>query len=95
MSSAEDSKPPRLAPGKPPGKPGTGPFIVDCPAGKYAYCRCKRSSRFPYCDGTHVGSELRPLKIIFEEARRVAWCACGNSGDKPFCDGSHAELTGS
>ncbi|MHC5062638.1 MAG: CDGSH iron-sulfur domain-containing protein [Planctomycetota bacterium] len=90
MSEKAGNRAERLAPGDPPGRPQSQPFVVDCPPGKYAYCQCKHSSRYPYCDGSHVGSDLRPIKVIFEEARRVAWCACGQSGDKPFCDGSHA-----
>ncbi|GAB4142286.1 MAG: hypothetical protein Fur0037_09450 [Planctomycetota bacterium] len=74
---------------EPPGRPGDGPFVDDCPAGKHAWCRCLRSARYPYCDGTHRGSDVKPLKIVFDAPRRVAWCACGRTGTEPFCDGSH------
>ncbi len=90
MLGDKDKKTSRLAPGDPPCRLQSGPFVVDCPPGKYAYCQCKHSSRYPYCDGSHLGSEIRPIKLILEEAQRIAWCACGKSKDKPFCDGSHS-----
>jgi CDGSH-type Zn-finger protein len=83
----------RLAPGDPPGRPGKGPFIVDCPPGKYALCTCAGSRSFPYCDGTHRGTAAKPIKLVLEKPRRIAWCTCTRSGNRPFCDGSHADPT--
>ena len=79
-------------PNTPPGKTQRGPFVVRCEAGKYAYCRCKMSKGFPYCDGTHRGSEVTPLKVVLEQSTMVAWCCCGTSKNLPYCDGSHARL---
>ena len=53
---------------QPPGRPQKGPFVARCGPGKLAWCRCLRSARYPYCDGTHRGSEDKPLKIVLEEA---------------------------
>lgn len=75
---------------EPPGHKQNGPFVDDCAAGKYAWCRCGHSQRYPYCDGTHRGSDVTPIKVVFETPCRVAWCACGRTGTAPFCDGSHA-----
>lgn len=47
---------------------------------------------FPYCDGTHRGSDVTPIKLVLEQAQTVVWCACGTSRNLPFCDGSHAAL---
>lgn len=76
---------------KPPGEVQPRPFVVDCEPGKYAYCACQRSGSFPYCDGTHRGSDTQPIKVIFDEPRTVAWCACARSANKPYCDGSHSQ----
>ena len=82
----------------PPGRVTKGPFVDRCSAGKHAWCRCKRSARFPYCDGAHrsgdgVGGVAEtPLKVVFDEARTVIWCACGQTGNPPYCDGTHSNL---
>jgi len=71
-----------------------GPFVDQCEAGKHAWCRCERSGRYPYCDGTHrdAADGPKPLKVVFDESRSVVWCACGKTGNPPFCDGTHAGL---
>ncbi|MFK7739408.1 MAG: CDGSH iron-sulfur domain-containing protein [Planctomycetota bacterium] len=81
----------------PPGRVIKGPFADKCPAGKHAWCRCEKSSRYPYCDGSHrfvepaAGDEpVTPVKIVLNEPATVVWCACGQTGNPPFCDGSHA-----
>ncbi len=77
---------------EPPGRPQKGPFVDLCAAGKHAWCRCTRSQTYPYCDGTHRGSETTPLKIVLEKTCTVVWCACGKTGNPPFCDGAHSRL---
>ena len=66
--------------------------MTRCAPGKYAWCQCQRSATYPLCDGTHRGSDDKPLKVVLDEPRTVVWCACGHSGNKPFCDGSHGRL---
>jgi len=79
-------------PPAPPGRRQKGPFVDRCPPGRYAWCRCGRSARYPYCDGTHRGSEHTPLKVDLREEQTVVWCACGKSRNAPYCDGTHAGL---
>jgi CDGSH-type Zn-finger protein len=76
----------------PPGRRQKGPFVDQCEPGKYAWCCCGRSATYPYCDGSHRGSDVSPIKVTFSEPRTVVWCACGASNNKPFCDGSHCRL---
>jgi|688.fasta_scaffold168339_1 CDGSH-type Zn-finger protein len=89
----------------PPGGLRLAPYVVECAAGKHAWCRCQRSASYPLCDGSHrnlttggeasAASAVTPLKVEFDAPRRVAWCACGRTGKPPFCDGSHARAIAS
>jgi CDGSH-type Zn-finger protein len=83
-----DDDPPTAA--RPPGRKQGGPFVAKCPPGKYAWCRCQRSASYPYCDGSHRGSDVTPIKVVVDEERTVVWCACGASRNQPYCDGSHS-----
>lgn len=84
---------------EPPGGLGDRPYVFEAEAGvKYAYCRCRQSSQFPLCDGSHRqigdGQEITPIKVRPESATRLAWCACGRTDRQPDCDGSHARCKG-
>lgn len=69
------------------------PIIVDTESGKtYAWCSCKQSKNFPYCDNSHVDSGKIPVIQTMSEGIRVAICACGKS-DNIFCNGSHKYIT--
>jgi CDGSH-type Zn-finger protein len=68
------------------------PFKASLKEGiKYAYCTCGLSEKFPFCDGSHRGTECAPIKFTVK-ANTDAWlCRCGRSGRKPYCDGSHQQ----
>jgi len=68
------------------------PIKMDVEPGTYWWCACGRSANQPFCDGSHKGTELRPVKVEIAAPRRVAWCACKRSAATPFCDGSHRTL---
>lgn len=69
------------------------PFPVQVEAGKtYFWCRCGRSRTQPFCDGSHKGTGLSPIRYEAGETRRVFFCGCKRSGHKPLCDGTHKTL---
>jgi len=58
----------------------------------YWWCACGLSEKQPYCDGSHKGSGLSPVKILHNEAKEVFFCGCKKSKDGPYCDGTHKTL---
>jgi CDGSH-type Zn-finger protein len=70
-----------------------GPYQVTLVKDKaYFWCRCGRSQRQPYCDGSHKGTGLEPLRFVASEDGTVNVCGCKTTQDQPFCDGSHNML---
>lgn len=70
-----------------------GPFPVDVEEGKtYFWCACGRSSKQPFCDGSHKVTTITPVKYTAEKTGKVFFCGCKQSGAKPKCDGTHKGL---
>ena len=69
------------------------PIKVDVEAGKdYFWCACGQSKNQPFCDGSHKGSEFRPVKWSSEKDEAKWFCACKQTNGQPFCDGTHKTL---
>jgi CDGSH-type Zn-finger protein len=69
---------------------GNAPIQVEVEAGKtYWWCACGRSSRQPFCDGSHKGSGIEPLAFRAETSETLWLCVCKRSANAPRCDGSH------
>ena len=69
------------------------PFAVAVEAGKaYWWCACGRSAAQPFCDGSHKGTALVPLKWVAATTGQVWFCGCKHTGAPPACDGSHKAL---
>lgn len=69
------------------------PCAVELEAGKnYHWCACGRSANQPFCDGSHHGTEFKPLSFTAEKTGVAHLCACKHTKNPPFCDGSHHKL---
>ncbi len=69
------------------------PYYVEVEEGKsYKWCACGRSSTQPFCDGSHMSTEFKPIEYTAESAKRVAFCGCKASKKGGVCDGSHTSL---
>ena len=58
----------------------------------YWWCSCGKSSKQPFCDGSHEGTEFLPLKVKLDEEKDVFLCGCKMSKNGAFCDGTHKDL---
>ena len=69
------------------------PYKVDVEAGKtYFWCSCGQSRNQPFCDGSHKGSGLAPVKYEATTTGPAYFCGCKHSAKPPLCDGSHSKL---
>ncbi|MEO1533139.1 MAG: CDGSH iron-sulfur domain-containing protein [Pseudomonadota bacterium] len=70
-----------------------GPYAVEVEAGKsYFWCTCGRSENQPFCDGSHEGTGLAPMKHTAEKDGKLFFCGCKATGNAPLCDGAHNAL---
>jgi CDGSH-type Zn-finger protein len=70
-----------------------GPYPVELEAGKsYFWCACGKSASQPFCDGSHKGSGMSPVKFEAAETTTAYLCGCKHSANPVFCDGSHSKL---
>jgi CDGSH-type Zn-finger protein len=69
------------------------PYPVDVEAGKtYWWCACGRSKKQPFCDGSHSGTGIQPMKYEAGAAKKLFFCGCKATKNQPLCDGGHKGL---
>ena len=69
------------------------PYAVEVEEGKtYYWCACGKSSKQPFCDGSHAGSSFTPVAYTAEKSGTVHFCGCKHSKNAPLCDGSHHNI---
>ena len=68
---------------------GESAIAVDVEQGKsYYWCSCGKSSKQPFCDGSHKDTEFNPF-VFKAELTKMFFYACKQTNKQPFCDGSH------
>lgn len=70
----------------------TKPLGLEVDAGVHWWCACGRSAGQPFCDGSHKGTGLQPVKFDVAEKKTVWWCQCKHTANQPLCDGTHKTL---
>lgn len=58
----------------------------------YHFCTCGRSKNQPACDGSHSGTDFKPIAYKPEIDEDKMFCICKQSSKLPFCDGTHNEI---
>jgi len=70
------------------------PIAVELNKGDdYYFCTCGKSTKQPFCDGSHAGSEFKPKAFQAETDGTAYLCACKHSNNLPFCDGTHKKFS--
>ena len=63
------------------------PFSVTLKVGRtYFWCACGRSQRQPFCDGSHAGTGLTPVRFAPQVDQAAVLCGCKRTASEPFCD---------
>jgi mannose-6-phosphate isomerase-like protein (cupin superfamily)/CDGSH-type Zn-finger protein len=72
------------------------PCLVNLKTGRtYFWCSCGRSANQPFCDGSHKGTGLEPLRFTASaQDSEALLCGCKHTGTPPYCDGAHTNLPG-
>mmetsp|Transcript_21559 Transcript_21559/g.18583 ORF Transcript_21559/g.18583 Transcript_21559/m.18583 type:complete len:82 (+) Transcript_21559:53-298(+) len=73
--------------------PQKGPYEVELKKGETKYwCACGKSKNQPFCDGSHQGTQFKPIPVTVDEDKKVYLCGCKRSKNGAFCDGTHKSL---
>jgi CDGSH iron-sulfur domain-containing protein 3 len=68
------------------------PVVLELEPGKYHWCSCGLSENQPFCNGSHKGTDFKPVSFEVVETKKISLCLCKHSGNGAFCDGTHKSL---
>jgi CDGSH-type Zn-finger protein len=68
------------------------PAVLTLEPGTYSWCACGRSKNQPFCDNSHLVTDITPVEFTITEKKTVTLCRCKQTKTKPYCDGSHKFL---
>ncbi len=69
------------------------PYKAELTEGKhYFWCACGRSAKQPFCDGSHKGTGIEPMRFTAQKSGDAWLCGCKATGNAPMCDGTHKAL---
>ena len=69
------------------------PYMVEVEEGRsYLWCRCGRSDKQPFRDGSHKETGFSPVPYKAESSGTVFFCGCKRTNGQPLCDGTHGKL---
>ena len=68
------------------------PYEIELEPGTYWWCACGRSKTQPFCDGSHLGTDISPVELNVEKKETFWLCGCKATANQPHCDGAHNKL---
>ena len=66
---------------------GKSPAVLELEPGDYWWCTCGKSSKQPFCDGSHKGTSFTPEKFKLPRKRTTPFAAVNSPAMVPSATG--------